>query len=930
MNIMDLLTVGNVLANGSGGGIVGWLVGGEGPVLQSGDGISWTSAGNPLGTGGVIRALTTGVDGDGTAIWIAAGNNSDNTVTLVYNKNSLIWTPMPEDPFAGGQANCIITFQLGKVSAQIAIGYVNGVSKFVYRNPSGITWETTFNLAGMFTKLVSGDGGGQLQLIAAGSATETNTSMAMSSDGVTWSCIPAENDPFPGGTCTVLKFFNFDTDLDFVVDGVGALRSLWVAGGANTLVVSRHGTAWTTVFTGINFTPSSIEYVNGKWYVVGSGSYYMMTSTDLVSWTTLNESAFYVEGFQGVQGPKSIFYGGGVFIVAGKLNGGSIVTSTNGTTWSLAQGLAVTDPFAQGGAITVSYGNGLWLAGGYGPESLATSVDGLTWTKAGNPLGSGGTVRSVILANAAQGIPKWVAVGNNVDCAYCIAWSSNGVTWYAVAIPGAATKVIYVNFTWYAIGLFFGGQGILTSTDGVFWTNASVDYLSSQPNTIVWGIDAIGYQLIITGGSCDVTNGYPSMRYSPDGSTFYPIPSANDPYFGTTLTALHCAVAPYNGYTYNLWVAGGYGNTITVSTNGFVWTTVYTDASFIPSKIIYNNGIWTVVGTGPYCMITSPNLITWTPVYQPAFPAGAGILDAVYADSMLVAVGGATGGSIAVKKNGQWSVIGAPGTTPNIPDAPTDITVVPSSTSAMVSWTPPTANPELTGYKIYSMPDNKLANTAGPTATSLNVTGLKNGTAYRFSVVATNSLGSSYMATCTPSTLPGVPKVTAVAGNAQVTLSWVSAPGPGVPTTGYTITCNQSVSIPPNPTSPLVITGLNNGTSYIFSVSATNIIGTSAAGAAKAVVPVSVPDVPQAQVLAGIKSFQVTWSAPFNGGLPITEYAITYVGAGRTTVAKGKAVAPFTLMATKLVTGTSYSVTIQAKNKLGLSAASSPIEITIQ
>jgi len=267
-----------------------------------------------------------------------------------------------------------------------------------------------------------------------------------------------------------------------------------------------------------------------------------------------------------------------------------------------------------------------------------------------------------------------------------------------------------------------------------------------------------------------------------------------------------------------------------------------------------------------------------------------------------------------------------------VPFAPSDITVVPGATSALVSWTPVIG---ATGYKIYCNPDNKLANLAVADATSLNVTGLKNGTSYTFAVVAMNAIGSSYTTSCVPSTLPGVPKVTVVGGNGQVTLSWVSKPAAGVPNTSYTVTCNQSDAVlPENPTSPITISGLTNGRPYIFSLTATNVIGTSAAGAAKAVIPTSVPSVPNSfAVLVGTKSFQVTWAPPTtDGGLALTEYPITYTatiaGVVKTLIAKAKPVSPYTLMVTKLATGT-YTVSMQAKNKLGLSAATEVITVTV-
>ena len=60
------------------------------------------------------------------------------------------------------------------------------------------------------------------------------------------------------------------------------------------------------------------------------------------------------------------------------------------------------------------------------------------------------------------------------------------------------------------------------------------------------------------------------------------------------------------------------------------------------------------------------------------------------------------------------------------------------------------------------------------TASPITVTGLTNGTAYTFTVIATNVNGTSPASSAsnsvTPSTVPGAPTIgTATAGNAQAT-----------------------------------------------------------------------------------------------------------------------------------------------------------------
>jgi streptogramin lyase/plastocyanin len=90
-------------------------------------------------------------------------------------------------------------------------------------------------------------------------------------------------------------------------------------------------------------------------------------------------------------------------------------------------------------------------------------------------------------------------------------------------------------------------------------------------------------------------------------------------------------------------------------------------------------------------------------------------------------------------------------------------------------------------------------------------------------------------------TIPGAPTgVTAAAGDGQATVSWSppSSDG-GSPLTSYTITSqpgSPGVTVTP-PTSSATVAGLVNGTSYTFTVTASNAVGAAASGASNPVTP---------------------------------------------------------------------------------------------
>jgi hypothetical protein len=173
--------------------------------------------------------------------------------------------------------------------------------------------------------------------------------------------------------------------------------------------------------------------------------------------------------------------------------------------------------------------------------------------------------------------------------------------------------------------------------------------------------------------------------------------------------------------------------------------------------------------------------------------------------------------------------------------------------------------------------------------------------------------------------VPGRPTlVNAVAGDAQATVTFTAPTSiGGSAITGYTVKSLPSGGVDSQAgTTALshVITGLNNGTVYIFTVTATNSFGTSVASVSSNSVLPNTPTVPGAPTIgaafAGDGQVGVTFTAPTTAGsAAITSYTATCGTATGTAVGS-----PIAVM--NLVNGTAYTCTVYATNSAGNSAAS--------
>lgn len=267
--------------------------------------------------------------------------------------------------------------------------------------------------------------------------------------------------------------------------------------------------------------------------------------------------------------------------------------------------------------------------------------------------------------------------------------------------------------------------------------------------------------------------------------------------------------------------------------------------------------------------------------------------------------------------------------------APTNVSISPGDKQLGVSWRAPSSNggSAVTSYTVTAQPGSVTCTAIAP-STSCNLLGLSNGSVYSVTVVATNPAGDSVASTTvtgSPVTIPGKPTISATEpGSNSVLVRWraPSATG-GASVTSYTVVASPGGNSCTTTGAVLfcTVTGLDNGTTYAFTVTATNTAGTGSASASYNGVPATIASAPRSVTVSPVNSgITASWAAPsYDGGTAITGYIATVRSTGDTCTTNASTK---TCTFSGLVNGSTYVVDVVATNNAGSSEAASSSNVT--
>jgi len=569
-------------------------------TAESTDGINWSLLPNI----GLFNSQAKSVATDGDK-WIAVGGNSASIAYSYDGKEN--WYNLPNS--------------LQIVSNTNNINYINNKwficasgTRNLIQSDNGIIWKDVSISTLTNTNNIEYNGS---IYVAVGGDPNSNSTIAYSSDGITWTGIGKTiftqkglNVKYNGnlfvaigsGTNNLAYSYNgiswFGINQSNLTDttAIAYNQSIWtvLASSTNNLGYSYDGINWESTSTSSILANAGKDVTwNGKMFVASdnrigltgtSGNAY---SYDAIEWTKVNNSSLGINGLNSnfnktLVNIKHPMVAG--FALNGTNNQNTLAYSYDGIYWNgLGKSIFTTT------VNSVNWNGDKWVAVGAGTNSIAYSYDAINWTGLGTP-------SSLTTGNGVIYTDKWLACGTGTSLRLILN-STNGINWNSVSLNDIFTTIVN-KLSWNGSVTVAGGNGtnaLAYSNDGGLSWTAVANSLGTTVNNIFSNgcLDIMhdGVKFIAGGDYTGTTNNSNTLAYSYDGINWNRIENSKD-------LLRTCRTIAYNGSVY---VAGGnrintnFGRII-YSYDGLNWIGPPTDSSDTISSITWVGDKFVAVG----------------------------------------------------------------------------------------------------------------------------------------------------------------------------------------------------------------------------------------------------------------------------------------------------------------------------------------------
>jgi hypothetical protein len=367
--------------------------------------------------------------------WVAiqdsvSGVTSDS---ITLSTNGLVWTY--PSIYSNGTYKTLIDKPTGLAyNGSIIVIVGKGNIPVMASSDSGATWTSYSSPLPAFCIAWNGSNG-----------SVGISSFAASSNGTQVITVTSTTGISTGKYVTIANATNISNNGTFLVTAVGT----------NTITCNNSLGVSQSESSSVTKAYTSLWVMGGSGPIATGG---IATSVNGTSWTLSTNCPLYA-----VYG---VAWNGYIWVAVGQGNTHSIATSVDGVNWFAAN--ITTDPFANGGGSAVAWNRSLWVAVGYGKNTIATSVDGYTWTGRGKTtFVNAGTMIAYTGSN-------WIAGGTSYGSGTTnLASSIDGITWTPISAP-ISTPKSYGNKTISLPYTGYSSAAVLAAITGVTTTTATL------------------------------------------------------------------------------------------------------------------------------------------------------------------------------------------------------------------------------------------------------------------------------------------------------------------------------------------------------------------------------------------------------------------------------------------------------------------------